>query len=616
MKKASIVRHILFSILCLGLLTDLPGQWRNLNIDLDPDNKEEIQEFWDRYLPNSVGYEFKESHRSQSPVGIHLTFQRLYQGIPIHGKNLRLHITEEGKVFGMSASPAPTLPQTRLAVQPFISVQTKAELFAQNYQAHQWEGEYCWWTREDEWKLAYRMKILSTQAESLCMVLIFDCEEGNILKNEDIASYYNHSNPHVHRKDTSGWGRVFLPDPCTRSQTTYGTSFVDNEDAHLPVFEPLMDTVELQDITYDQDRGLFLLQGPFVKVVDRAAYFDSIAVSATGDFFFTRDQSQFEDVMAYYHIDRFRRYVGELGFTDLYDRPIEIDPHGLGNNDLSVFVPNGSNSYILMGDGGVDDGEDADVIVHEYIHALSHDAAPETNQGFERQGVDEGYADYFAAVYSYQLSLWNWFELFNWDGQNEFWSGRDVLSIDPYPVGKGFASIYEVGSLWASILVSIRTELGGEITDRLVLQTMYLSYPEMGLRNAGDLLLQADSLLYDGVHTGAIRDELCQRNFFSSSTCIAVANEREHHPTLLFDAEISIYPNPVRGKLNLDWKGMKEVGLQLYDLQGREILKRELQSLGGSQIELPKNLVPGTYLLKVEVKDEQPLFRKINIIQN
>jgi hypothetical protein len=77
-----------------------------------------------------------------------------------------------------------------------------------------------------------------------------------------------------------------------------------------------------------------------------------------------------------------------------------IDPHGTSADNSFFSYPN----FIYYGTGGVDDAEDADVITHEYSHFLSRNAAPNTNVGMERQGLDEGLGDYVAASYFKPIS--------------------------------------------------------------------------------------------------------------------------------------------------------------------------------------------------------------------
>ena len=83
------------------------------------------------------------------------------------------------------------------------------------------------------------------------------------------------------------------------------------------------------------------------------------------------------------------------------------------------------NSYYDMlhqrlsfGQGGVDDGEDADVIIHELSHGLHQWL---TRDGVsQREGIAEGFGDYVAVSYSRTRNKWkytdpqyNW--VFGWD---------------------------------------------------------------------------------------------------------------------------------------------------------------------------------------------------------
>jgi len=115
--------------------------------------------------------------------------------------------------------------------------------------------------------------------------------------------------------------------------------------------------------------------------------------------------------------------------TDFY---IEVDPHGASGADQSFYV-SASPPSIQFGVGGVDDAEDGDVIIHEYVHGLSDFASPASNTGLERRAIDEGYGDYFAASYSRGYSEYDWFNIFNWDAHNEYWAGRNANTDKHYP---------------------------------------------------------------------------------------------------------------------------------------------------------------------------------------
>ena len=105
---------------------------------------------------------------------------------------------------------------------------------------------------------------------------------------------------------------------------------------------------------------------------------------------------------------------------------IAVDVYALNGNDNSEFISSTNPPRLNFGQGGVDDAEDADVLIHEYAHAVSHSAAPGSLIGYERLAIDEGFGDYWAAVYSKMLNEYNYKELYNWDGHNEFWEGRSI----------------------------------------------------------------------------------------------------------------------------------------------------------------------------------------------
>jgi hypothetical protein len=170
---------------------------------------------------------------------------------------------------------------------------------------------------------------------------------------------------------------------------------------------------------------------------------------------------------------------------------------------------------LQFGEGGVDDAEDADVLVHEYSHAISFSASPLTNNGRERRAIDEGFGDYLATSYSKSIDKFSVDSMFTWDGHNPFWPGRVANTILQYNAADS-TGIYENGGIWCSALLEIEGKLGREKTNKLAIQTMYGEAANTKCPFAAQLLLQADTLLYGGVDYCKIVHSLILRNLLDN----------------------------------------------------------------------------------------------------
>ncbi len=118
--------------------------------------------------------------------------------------------------------------------------------------------------------------------------------------------------------------------------------------------------------------------------------------------------------------------------------------------DNSFFSP--ATRKIKYGSGGVDDAEDADVILHEYGHAIQDDQVPGFGAGNQAGSIGEGFGDFWAAVMS-SLSpdTTNADDvcIFDWDGVT--WGrfvpafhrkcGRRADSQQTLPAGPGQLSV-------------------------------------------------------------------------------------------------------------------------------------------------------------------------------
>jgi hypothetical protein len=171
--------------------------------------------------------------------------------------------------------------------------------------------------------------------------------------------------------------------------------------------------------------------------------------------------------MAYGHIDRFQRYMQSLGFTgaagvnaepqDVYTLPVQ-------GFDNSFYQP--SNDLLLFGAGGVDDGEDAEVILHEYGHAV-HDAQVK-GWGAHHEGgaMGEGFGDWLAANY-YARDHSGGFQdtcIMDWDATSYSSAKppclRRIDTTKTYPKSMTNSSVHADGEIWSAFLWDLRSKLG------------------------------------------------------------------------------------------------------------------------------------------------------------
>lgn len=532
--------------------------------------EEEIQ----RWATQKFGAELVLSDVKESPAGKHYLFSQTYKGVIVHNGGLKINVGQQGRVYAVMNFLQPI----ETANAP-VFILTKAEAIQhiqQQIETTQITVYPVWWQQNQTWKCAY-LAIVHTHSNPPRQVWVLDALTGEVIQVESGVANHN-----THR-DTTGTGLVFRPDPITASHSTYGTMFSDNANMYVSAFDPYVYPVTLKNIDYDTIAHVFRLIGPYVKL-ENIHPFDSLPVtSPNGQFLYMRNRSGFEDVMVYYHIDSFQRYVQRLGFANLYNHPLRVDPHGNYNSDNSFFSADSLNSYIAFGEGGVDDAEDADVIIHEYGHALSYAAAPYlTMGGGDRKGIDEGIGDYFAAGYSFDIDTYAWEQLFNWDGHNTFWAGRNAACTLTYPLAT--SNIYSKGEVWASTLMQIRQAIGAETADKLCLAELYHNVPNMTMPDAAHIYMDMDSIFFGGVHQSIIRSFFCNRGIFSGVECtIDIETPQQAMP-------FSIYPNPSSGDFYIQTHRPVPTQIQIFDAIGNRVVNMQVFDNEHISVSLPAGI--------------------------
>jgi hypothetical protein len=238
----------------------------------------------------------------------------------------------------------------------------------------------------------------------------------------------------------------------------------------------------------DLTAGVYKLKSSYAEIKELGSPAKGLFTQATSAFNFTRSEDGFEAVNAFYHIDKSMRYINEtLGipcvpYQGANGGLVFFDPHGANSADNSFY----SNGQLQFGEGGVDDAEDADVVLHELGHGL-HDWI--TGGGLSQvNGLSEGSGDYWAVSYSRSLNQWtsdtpqyNW--VFGWDGHNPFWNGRTTDYGASYSGGL-VGQIHTDGQIWGTVLMKIWDGIGREKTDKAFLNGLDLTVSSTNQQNA------------------------------------------------------------------------------------------------------------------------------------
>lgn len=386
---------------------------------------------------------------------------------------------------------------------------------------------------------------------------------------------------------------VFNPDPLTAGNFNYGAPYTDSFDQD--VLELNANRVAVQmPVKFENDT--FFLESNFVAIREFSLPEVQPATGIIPLFNYTRSQSGFEDANVYYHINTFQNYIQTLGFDNIVNYQIAVDAHALSGSDNSNFNAGFSPPRLHFGEGGVDDAEDADVIVHEYGHAIMHSAAPGTNNGTERRALDEAIGDYFASSYSRWLSPNRWADVFTWDGHNEFWPGRSSVSSDHYPEDLN-NNLYTDADIWSATLMQIWGDIGREATDAIMIQAAYSFSDGMTMPQAALLFLQADTLLFGGSHFTPIRQRMYDRGLIPWN----VGLEENTASLSSFSVFNTLGFSTGSGELRI--VSNKQLLVNLYNTLGQQVYTAHSNT--GTLNLSSTSFKSGVYILEMIAEDEQ-----------
>lgn len=425
-------------------------------------------------------------------------------------------------------------------------------------------------------------QLIAVKKSSSQHFLVFEDLQGNEIYKYDKHSYSG-------KKDTTAVVSVFNPDPLTSAKVNYGTPYFDNNNNTNSFLDAQM---QYKTVALKFQNDTFYLENDYYLIKDLDAPTKAVTTSVSDTFKFNRSQDGFEDINSFYHLNVYRDYLINLGYPSLVNNYLNIDPHAWNGAENSSFDEYTSPASLLFGEGGIDDAEDADVVIHEFGHFISANAAPFSNSGLQRKTIDEGFGDYVASSYSKSISDFEWSKVFNWDGNNGAWQGRNAASTKIYPDDYS-GNQWKDGEMWSSVLMEINNDIGRTSADELVFEALFMQSTNTSMIDAAINLLKADTALFNAKYHCEIYKRLSERGFLLPSSCSVSSISIYGSYNFMQNNTLSIlFPNYSSGKL------------YLYNTEGKlidECTFTDKKNLGYSI----ENLATGLYIIDIQTEAER-----------
>jgi zinc metalloprotease ZmpB len=290
---------------------------------------------------------------------------------------------------------------------------------------------------------------------------------------------------------STGTGTVFVSNPV---QSLGDETLTDQKDSDAAVPASAYYKVTLTNLD-----GSGFLRGDYANVVSETG---NPAYSPTNTFNYTRSQDEFEQVMAYYWITEAQKYIQSLGFRAVNNESQDVRINQWGQDNS--FETDHPKDELRFGKGGVDDAEDAEVILHEYGHAI-HDGSGFVFGSEEAGAISEGFGDYWAVtvsdVVARKLGVPEREPLpcvMDWDATSYTSTVPHCLRrIDTnlhYPEDLD-GEVHDDGRIWSRALWDIRQSLGNIRADTIILKGQ-IDFPGTTMTDLATRTVAAAKSLY------------------------------------------------------------------------------------------------------------------------
>ena len=307
-----------------------------------------------------------------------------------------------------------------------------------------------------------------------------------------------------------GTGTVFKVNPV---QSSGNQGLLDGKDADAAAFGPEYATVRLTNLD-----GSGYLRGDWANVVSETG---TPAFSPTNTFTYRRDDDRFEQVMAYYWVTQAQLYIRSLGFGTTLPA-VNAESQDVRTNQLGIdnSYSTDHKDFLRFGKGGVDDAEDAEVIVHEYGHAVHDAQVPGYGTSLEAGSIGEAFGDYLSVTVSESVRAQQGWPLraavtcvADWDSTSYTAAPhclRTLARNKHYPEDVR-GEVHADGEIWSQALRQIRTALGAYAGDRVILNAQFGFAPDTTFRAAAQKTVATAQSMYGSASAAKVRGAFAAR---------------------------------------------------------------------------------------------------------
>jgi hypothetical protein len=430
--------------------------------------------------------ELEPTREFGSLAGWHVRWRQTLRGVPVFGSEVSAHVANDGRpllvaacvfpVEGVDTTPAVSADESRAAAADLLSddgapVESKAP---QLVVLPEGRGG----------RLAWRVDA-HTETESARVFV--DAKDGRALRIDDL-------------RRSDGSADIFVPNPVYSQRDP---TLRDDNNADTPEL-----TAARVPVTLRRLDGSGYLRGQWADVTRTRKPAQSATLDWTS---VTRSNPIFEQLMAYYHVDGAQQRLQDLGITDVNARQTPVDAHAFAD-DNSYYDP--YDQALHFGDGGVDDAEDADVIHHEYGHAMQDDQVTDFGLTDEGGAMGEGFGDFHAVSFHTRGDALYDPAFASWDGtafSNDVPPAlRRVDGTKRYPADI-VGEVHADGEIWSRFLWDLRGLLGVDESLRVVVESHFLESASARFKDGADAILAIDESLHQGANSAAIKVLLDQR---------------------------------------------------------------------------------------------------------